>query len=105
MKPLGQIKDIIVCTFKRIKITIDKLDRVIFFILMLMKQKALGQQADMLIWIQITGLITQSISEVKQDFGAVVTQDISFSKLITCCMLNTAGKTSYNESISGYYRT
>jgi len=59
----------------------------------------------MLIWLQITGVITQSISEVKQDFGAEVTQGISFSKLITCCMLNTAGKTSYNESITGYYRT
>ncbi len=35
-----------------------------------MKQKALGQQADMLIWLQITVLITQSISEVKQDFGS-----------------------------------
>lgn len=69
-----------------------------------MNQKALSQQADMLIWLQITGVITQSISEVKQDF-AEVTQDISFSKLITCCMLNTAGKTSYNESITGYYRT
>ncbi len=43
---------------------------VILFILQLMKQKAHGQQDDMLIWLQITILITQSISEVKQDFGS-----------------------------------
>lgn len=65
MKHKANITD---CTFKN-KHKQTRLI-VIFFILQLMKQKALGQQADILIWLQITILITQSISEVKQDFGS-----------------------------------
>ncbi len=65
MKHKANIDD---CTFKNKpkKTTLI----VILFILQLMKQKAHGQQDDMLIWLQITILITQSISEVKQDFGS-----------------------------------